>query len=320
MPPSSTDSSAPLLPLEDSQESDTVVHQPSSPLLTVKTLAVSLAIGLSLILLLLATPHPTTTPNPPSTITLHWTATNTTETFDGVPRFALGINGRPGHLASITANQGDRIIIHFTNALDVPTSIHFHGLNQRGTPFSDGPSGVTQCPIVPGATFVYNFTTEEHVGSYWWHGHYHLHQLDGLRGPFIIHDPKEVKAYSRDVVVQLSDWYHTQSEDMLKWYLNGTLNPEGDEPGWNSGLINGVGQFNCEDAGMGPGECKEMQPFVMEAGVQEVVRLRVMNMAGFAAFLFSVDGHALTVIEADGVLVEPYQVDSFTVNVGQRYS
>jgi iron transport multicopper oxidase len=38
------------------------------------------------------------------------------------------------------------------------------------------------------------------------------------------------------------------------------------------------------------------------------------------AFTFSIDGHNLTVIEADGILHKPYTVDSVTIYDGQRYS
>jgi hypothetical protein len=48
-----------------------------------------------------------------------------------------------------------------------------------------------------------------------------------------------------DAMVQLADWYHDQSEDLLALYLDGLSNPEGNEPVFQSGLINGKGQFNC---------------------------------------------------------------------------
>ena len=35
------------------------------------------------------------------------------------------------------------------------TSLHFHGLHQRGTPYMDGASGVSQCAINPLEAFVY---------------------------------------------------------------------------------------------------------------------------------------------------------------------
>ncbi len=34
---------------------------------------------------------------------------------------------------------------------------HWHGLFQKGTNYADGPAFVTQCPIVPGESFNYQF-------------------------------------------------------------------------------------------------------------------------------------------------------------------
>jgi FtsP/CotA-like multicopper oxidase with cupredoxin domain len=78
------------------------------------------------------------------------------------------------------------------------TGIHFHGLDQRGTQFMDGPSGVTQCPIPPGSHFTYTFQVSEfrrlpnselkfphqidEPGSYWYHSHNKGQYPDGLRG------------------------------------------------------------------------------------------------------------------------------------------
>jgi hypothetical protein len=38
------------------------------------------------------------------------------------------------------------------------TSLHFHGLFMNGTTQMDGPSQVSQCPILPGESMTYNFT------------------------------------------------------------------------------------------------------------------------------------------------------------------
>lgn len=37
-------------------------------------------------------------------------------------------------------------------------------------------------------------------------------------------------------------------------------------------------------------------------------------------FVFSIDGHTMTVIEADGVSTQPLMVDSLQIFAGQRYS
>ena len=34
-------------------------------------------------------------------------------------------------------------------------TIHWHGLNQRNTQWSDGAPYITQCPIPPGTSFTY---------------------------------------------------------------------------------------------------------------------------------------------------------------------
>lgn len=77
---------------------------------------------------------------------------------DGVKaRPVIGINGQ-WPIPIITANVGDRVIVNVENDLgNQSTSLHFHGLYQNGTTDMDGPAGVTQCPIPPGATFTYDF-------------------------------------------------------------------------------------------------------------------------------------------------------------------
>lgn len=48
----------------------------------------------------------------------------------------------PGPL--IEANEGDEILVHLTNNLDIPMTIHWHGMYQNGTAFMDGVPGVSQ--------------------------------------------------------------------------------------------------------------------------------------------------------------------------------
>lgn len=49
-------------------------------------------------------------------------------------------------------------------------------------------------------------------------------------------------------------------------------------------------------------------------------RLRLVNTGSFASIRFSVDYHALSVVEVDGTLVDPYNVTGLTLAVAQRYS
>lgn len=89
---------------------------------------------------------------------------------DGFSRPMIGINGQ-FPCPPLIANMGDTFKITVTNNLgNQSTAIHFHGIFQTNTTFSDGPAMVTQCPIQPGASFVYEFTVNQ-PGTYWYHAH-----------------------------------------------------------------------------------------------------------------------------------------------------
>lgn len=256
----------------------------------------------------------------PQTRVYTWTVTNFTSSFDGVRRYTLGINNNPGHLTGIDINLGDTIVVSVTNGLKVPTSIHWHGMRQNGTQEMDGPTGVTQCGIKPGKKVTYKFTPTD-AGTYWWHAHYGAQYVDGLRGPLIIrnmNDPHKSK-YDEELTIQLTDWYHTQSEILTSNFLNNVINPDGDEPVWETSLLNGLGTFNCAKTKMA---CNTTQPVTRFSFVPgKRYRLRLINMAAFAAYDFSIDNHRMRVIEVDGVdVVSSEYINSIKINVAQRYS
>ena len=63
-------------------------------------------------------------------------------------------NGQsPGPL--IEANRGDTLEVAFTNNLEVPTTIHWHGI--RNLNEMDGVPDLTQSAVEPGKTFTYSF-------------------------------------------------------------------------------------------------------------------------------------------------------------------
>ena len=118
---------------------------------------------------------------------------------------AWGYNGTtPG--PTIEAVEGDRVRIYVTNKLPEHTSIHWHGIL---LPWGmDGVTGLTQPPITPGETFVYEFTLQQH-GTQMYHPHADemVQMAMGMMGMFIIH-PKEpvTPAIDRDYAVILHNW------------------------------------------------------------------------------------------------------------------
>ncbi|KAJ3378541.1 hypothetical protein HDU84_007493, partial [Entophlyctis sp. JEL0112] len=220
-------------------------------------------------------------------------------------------------------NKGDTVVVIVTNNLDVPTTLHYHGLFQNGTTTMDGTTGVSQCPIAPGESYTYVFDTKYNEGTYW-HAHIGSQYMDGLRGPMIISNPANPleATYTDDMTVMVEDWYHQQSTVMAPQYMNIAKNPSGIEPVFDSGLVNGNGQYNCSIPIPGNLLCSQNPnyPTAFTVIANSTTRFRVLNMGVFAVFKFSIDGHKLTVVEVDGVEVVPYVVDSLLVNVAQRYS
>lgn len=46
-----------------------------------------------------------------------------------------------------------------------------HGLKQYRNGWADGPAYITQCPIQPGSSYIYDFNVTEQRGTLWWHAH-----------------------------------------------------------------------------------------------------------------------------------------------------
>jgi FtsP/CotA-like multicopper oxidase with cupredoxin domain len=153
----------------------------------------------------------------PNGVTLPW------KMVDGVKVFHLIVNefehefapglkakcwGYNGHTPgpTIEAVEGDRVRFYVTNQLPEATSIHWHGiLVPNGM---DGVAGLTQKPIPPGETYVYEFTLRNH-GTHMYHSHFdEMTQIAlGTEGMFIIH-PKETTGpkVDRDFALMLSEW------------------------------------------------------------------------------------------------------------------
>ena len=75
---------------------------------------------------------------------------------NGITRSLIVVNRMlPG--PAIHVCLGDEIRVRLNNKLHMSegTSIHWHGLTQRGSPFMDGVSMITQCPVIAHTYFDY---------------------------------------------------------------------------------------------------------------------------------------------------------------------
>ncbi|MFG6415122.1 multicopper oxidase family protein [Roseateles sp. DC23W] len=96
-----------------------------------------------------------------------------------------GYNGQsPG--PTIEVVEGDRVRLYVTNRLPEATTMHWHG--QRLPNGMDGVSGLTQPPIPPGKTWVYEFVARR-PGTFMYHPHADemVQMAMGMMGLWITH-------------------------------------------------------------------------------------------------------------------------------------
>jgi FtsP/CotA-like multicopper oxidase with cupredoxin domain len=132
--------------------------------------------------------------------TLPWRMTNGVKEFHlvaqpvvreiapGMKANLWGYNGQsPG--PTIEVVEGDRVRVYVTNKLPEHTTIHWHG--QRLPNGMDGVAGITQPPIEPGKTFVYEFVARR-AGTFMYHPHADetAQMAMGMMGLWITH-PKD---------------------------------------------------------------------------------------------------------------------------------
>ena len=123
-----------------------------------------------------------------------------------------GFNGQyPGPL--IVVKQSATVVVNFTNRIDLPTTIHWHGVRLDNR--FDGVPGVTQDPVLPGGSFVYQIHFPD-PGIYWYHPHVRedIQQELGLYGNMLVEspDPDYYNPVNREEVLILDDLFMDREE------------------------------------------------------------------------------------------------------------
>ncbi|KAJ2716157.1 ferroxidase fet3 [Coemansia spiralis] len=217
-------------------------------------------------------------------------------------RRGIGANGVLP-IPPVFVTQGDTLVLNVHNSLDVPTSVHGHGMFYNGTSYRDGAGMVTQCGIPPGENYTYVIEAKQ-VGTFWIHGHNRHQNSDGMRTPFVIRERYQSANYDDEVLLSFEDWYKEESSQKMET-VTATTNVSAPPPSFPYALING---FNGNDT----------KPISFAPGKR--YRFRVVSMATTEWFKFTIPGHKLEIIEVDGISCVPYTADGLDMGPGQRYS
>ena len=95
-----------------------------------------------------------------------------------------------------------------------------------------------------------------------------------------------------------------------RYHIPARLEPK-QFPTADSSLINGAGRYN-------EGPATSLTSITVKRGKR--YRFRLVSISCDPNFIFSIDGHNLTIIEVDGVSTKPLVVNEIQIFAGQRYS
>jgi suppressor of ftsI len=140
--------------------------------------------------------------------TLRLTAGLVRRAFKGRTLTMYGFNGQyPGPLLRVS--QGTEIVVDFSNALDQPTTVHWHGVRLDNR--FDGVPELTQQAVSPGGRFLYHLRFPD-AGIYWYHPHVRedTQQDLGLYGNILVRSPRAdyFSAAHHEEVLMLDDLLH----------------------------------------------------------------------------------------------------------------
>jgi FtsP/CotA-like multicopper oxidase with cupredoxin domain len=186
----------------------------------------------------------------------------------------------------IRVRQGERLRITVENQLAEETTVHWHGVRVPNA--MDGVPQLTQKPIAPGESFVYEFDAPD-AGTYWYHPHERSFEQvgRGLYGPLIVEEEEPIQV-DRDITWVLDDWRllpDAQISDDFGNFMDASHNGRVG----NTVTVNG----------------HILESFPVRAG--ERMRLRLINAANARIFALEFQDHRSTVIALDGQPVAPHE-------------
>ncbi|HSC76477.1 MAG TPA: multicopper oxidase domain-containing protein [Pseudomonadales bacterium] len=266
----------------------------------------------------------------------------------------VNVTGKP--LKKVTVNhsmpaptlwwtEGEDVVVHVTNHMDEPSSVHWHGIMLPG--YMDGVKGLNNYPgIEPGQTFTYRFTVRQ-SGTYWYHSHTNGQEQDGLFGALIIR-PKGIDPVhaDREHVVMFSDFSEEDASaihahlKMSSDYYNHARRTVGDF--FQDVSDNGfkLAWQHASDWGsmrMSPTDLADVSGYTFLINGKtsqqnwtgtfkpgETVRLHMINASAMSFYdvrILDSENKRLkmTVVQADGRNVEPLPVDEFRFGVAETY-
>ena len=201
----------------------------------------------------------------------------------------------PGPL--IEAKENDVIRVEFVNNLDNATTIHWHGIKNINK--MDGVPYLTQDPVLPGESFLYEFPVN-HAGTFWYHAHVETWKQisKGLYGPLVVKNHFD-EQFDDDIVILADDWRLNKNYQLDEKSF-GSLHD------WShAGRIGNWLTING----------KKFPEYSIKDGY---TRLRFINASNARILTFGSTLSRIKIIAIDGIYVKPFIEYKFKLGPGQR--
>ena len=212
-----------------------------------------------------------------------------------------GFNGQsPGPLIRVT--QRASIVVNFTNHLDQPSSIHWHGIRLDNR--FDGVPHVTQELVPPGGHFRYVVRFPD-AGIYWYHSHHRedAQQDLGLYGNLFV-QPTRADYFgpvNREEVLMLDDFLIDASDSPMPYGKDASTHALMGRFG-NIMLVNGAPDYS------------------LKVGRGEIVRFYLTNASNTRVFNVSFPGARMKLVAGDvGKLERETWVSNVVLAPAERY-
>ena len=259
---------------------------------------------------------------------------------------------------TIRVKAKDKITLKAENHLiAIAFTIHLHGFDQVGTPWADGTSMFSTCPVPPDTkSSTQVFYAPDQPGTYIYHGHVGHAKVSGFTGLLIVEENPakgvfygETYTHDGELDLLIGDSYHAPALPAITGLLQRVFRFVGDP---QTILMNGQSYFNCtghndlyectdaksklcQTGVSSAGICGAGQPVYYNNLVQcdlsfckprttlqvesgKTYLLHIANGGVSALLNVAIQNHSMTVVELDGIPCKPLVVQTLDLHVGQR--
>ncbi len=249
----------------------------------------------------------------------------------GKPKRAMTINGGiPGPTMRFT--EGDVAVIRVHNKLKTEASLHWHGLLVPN--IQDGVSYLETPPILAGTTRTFEYPLVQ-SGTYWFHSHTRYQEQVGVYGSIVIQPQERVYKVDHDLVILMSDWTNENPAYILKnlkrrneWYSIKKDNVQSLNRIIKHKAVGAYLRQSMQK--MAPMDISDVyyDRFLIngkdtvrypEIKPGQTVRLRVINAGASTYFHLNYAGGPMKLIAADGVDVQPVDVNRRLIAIAETY-